>query len=152
MPVAKVLPSRRWWIENTVAIPVLIATLTICLVWDRRDPFEYESTAIRPEPAHAGQDIIVRRAVVWHRQCVGEAFTEIVGPDRVINTYDRGVRYPSDLGYTVAERNITLPKQMPDGWAIYRGSIRFSHCGLTSWIHPIEVQYQERSFEVRRAP
>ncbi len=131
-------------------VAALIGTIAAALVIDRRPPFEYVSTQITPTQAVAGQSIVVHRHVVWHRQCEGFAFTEIVNEaDHIVTIYDRGVRYPAELGDTQAERSIALPLTMRPGLATYRGVIRFSSCGITSRWRPIEVPYQEVRFEVR---
>ena len=153
MSVVQTLKAKKAWVlENFLVLPALAAAAIVYLTFDRRDPFEYIDTTISPPVAIAGQPITIHRSVRWYRQCEGEAWTEIVGPDRIVNVYDRGVRYPSELGHTTADRQITLSKSMPDGTATYRGSIRFHSCGLTSRVMPISIQYQEVNFEVRHAP
>ncbi len=136
------------------AFPAIVSTVIALvfaslLAYDRRPPFEYVSTAIRPLSVVAGQTIVVQRHVVWHRQCEGIAFTEIVNPDRIVTIYDKGVRYPFELGDTYADRSISLPLSMRPGTAMYRGLIRFSKCGITSRLLPIEIPYQEIAFEIR---
>lgn len=128
---------------------VLLTVIVGTLLYDRRPPFEYVSTQISPQIARAGGQIVIHRHVIWYRQCEGIAWTEIVGADRVITAYDRGTRSPYELGDVHASRIITLPQAMRQGEATYRGVIRFSRCGLTSRWWPIEVPYQEVSFEVR---
>lgn len=128
-----------------------IAFITLgLLIYDRRAPFEYLSTEITPRSVYPGQTIVVHRHVLWNRQCQGEAWTEIVSDtDRIITFYDRGTRYPAELGDTRADRSIQLPQTLRPGSATYRGTIRFPSCGLTSRWKPLIVPYQEVSFEVR---
>jgi hypothetical protein len=128
---------------------LIVLTLWGLITYDRREPFEYVSTEITPRIAQAGQSIIVHRHVRWHRRCEGEAWTEIVSVDRIVTAYDKGYRFPSELGDTYAERSISLPMAMRSGTTTYRGVIRFSACGLTSRLWPLEVPYQEATFEVR---
>jgi hypothetical protein len=130
---------------------MIVASIAVgFLVFDRRAPFEYLSTEIVPRIVYPGQTITVRRHVYWHRQCQGEAWTEIVSDtDRIITFYDRGTRYPAELGDTRADRSIQLPQTLRPGSATYRGTIKFPNCGLTSRWSPIIVPYQEVSFEVR---
>jgi len=131
-------------------VTFLIATsFLVFLIFDRRPPFEYVSTTVTPSMVSPGQDITVNRSVIWHRKCEGEAWTEIVSSDRIVTPYDKGYRYPADTGITSAQRVISLPLMMRSGTAYYRGTIRFHNCGLTSRLKPIEIPYQERSFEVR---
>lgn len=133
-----------------LASTVIALSIALLLAFDRRPPFEYLSTAIRPNTITPGQTIVVQRHVVWRRKCEGIAFTEIVNnSDRIVTIYDRGVRYPFELGETYAERSISLPLAMRSGSATYRGVIKFESCGLTSRLFPIEVPYQEVSFEIR---
>lgn len=128
---------------------LLVLALWGGIAYDRRPPFEYISTEITPRMAQPGQSIIVHRHVRWHRRCEGEAWTEIVSADRIVTVYDKGYRFPSELGDTFAERSIALPVAMRSGTATYRGMIRFHNCGITSRFSPVEVPYQEASFEVR---
>lgn len=121
----------------------------VLLAYDRRTPFEYVSTTIRPSSVVAGDTIVVQRHVIWHRQCEGVAFTEIVSNDRIITTYDTGVRYPFALGESYADRSISLPLSIRPGAATYRGVIKFSTCGLTSRVVPLSKSYQEVPFEIR---
>lgn len=116
--------------------------------YDRAPPFEYITTEITPDRPEPGQEIYVRRRVIWHRICEGEAWTEIVGADRIVVIYDRGTRYPSQLGEQVSDRAIMLPKAMTEGPAVYRGIIRFKDCGLSSGLWPLEVRYMSVTFDV----
>ncbi len=128
-----------------------LAFLTVgFLVFDRRPPFEYINTEIAPHTVSPGDSITIWRHVYWHRQCEGEAWTEIVSDsDRIITFYDRGSRYPSELGDTRAARILVLPQTLRPGSATYRGTIRFAQCGLTSRWNPLVVPYQEVTFDVR---
>lgn len=137
--------------RHILAAPISIALVIgtgVFVRYDRAPPFEYITTEVTPELPEPGQEIIVRRRVIWHRICEGEAWTEIVGADRIVVIYDRGTRYPSQLGEQVSERAIILPKVMIDGPAVYRGIIRFKDCGLTSGLWPLEVSYMAVTFEV----
>lgn len=134
-----------------VCLAAALAIIGVLLVaYDRRPPFSYISTELSPSVVMPGQSITVRRHVNWHRQCEGIAFTEVMSfTDRIVTIYDPGTRYPYELGDTYAERVISLPLTMRVGIATYRGLIRFRSCGITSHLWPIEIPYQERTFEVR---
>lgn len=152
MPIAIGKPHVVTWYEHVrdagIATVVAIAVVG-AFILDRRPPFEYISTEIMPKAASPGGPITVYRHVIWHRQCEGVAWTEIVGSDRIVTSYDRGSRAPFELGDVRASRIIILPKTIPPGPATYRGTIKFSNCGITSRWQPIEVPYQEVVFEVR---
>lgn len=124
--------------------------------YDRRAPLVYVDTKVVPEPARAGGDITVHRYVEWRRQCGGEASTEIVSPKGYV--YRRAMTtpaVPAGLGYASVTTTWTLPADLlaegdTIGTATYRGVIRFRDCGITSWILPLSISYQERHFDVRR--
>jgi hypothetical protein len=146
----KVHSLTRVHLQAAITSMVLAAMAVGFLMFDRRVPFEYLSTEIVPRVVYPGQSITVWRHVYWHRQCEGEAWTEIVSEtDRIITFYDRGSRYPAELGDTRAQRTIQLPQTLRPGGATYRGTIRFTKCGITSRWSPIIVPYQEVTFEVR---
>ncbi len=143
-------PTLKLHLQAAIGSMALALVVTGFLVFDRRAPFEYISTEVTPRPVSAGSAIVVHRHVVWNRRCEGEAWTEIVSEvDRTVTNYDRAARYPFELGDTFAERTILLPWTMRPGAATYRGVIRFSACGLTSRWRPIDVPYQQVTFEVR---
>lgn len=153
MPATKALANVEhigsYFREFCLAV-ALAVTGALLLAYDRRPPFTYISTDIYPSIVMPGQSITIKRHVNWHRQCEGIAFTEIVSfSDHIVTIYDPGVRYPSELGDTYADRSISLPLTIRPGQAIYRGLIQFKACGITSRIWPIDVPYQERTFEVR---
>lgn len=146
-PIRSILKEHAYPAMVSMALALTIA---LFLVVDRRPPFEYVSTIIRPIVASSGDTIVVERHVIWHRQCEGVAFTEIVNnADHIITIYDKGVRYPSELGDTRVERSISLPLNMRSGTATYRGVIKFASCGITSRFHSIDVPYQEATFEIK---
>jgi hypothetical protein len=136
------------------------ATLALAfMTWlhfDRAPPFEYVSTDITPSPAVEGSMVTVSRNVIWNRNCDGEIFREVVKPGGQIVLYDRMYRpFPYRLGRQSAQSSFDLPTIMlsPDiskGSAIYRGRVRFTQCGLTSRLMPIEIPFQEVTFEVMR--
>lgn len=128
---------------------VVALSFVVFLIFDRRAPFEYLSTAVSPPVAVAGQSIVVQRHVLWRRKCEGVAFTEIVSSDRIVTIYDRGTRYPFELGETWADRSIALPLAIRPGSATYRGVIKFASCGFTSRLVPLDIPYQEVTFEIR---
>lgn len=134
-----------------ICLVMALAIIGVLLVmYDRRPPLSYISTEISPSVVSSGQPITVHRRVEWHRQCEGVAYTEIVNfSDRIVTPYDPGARYPYELGDTYADRSISLPLAMRAGKAAYRGVIKFRSCGVTSHLVPIEVPFQERTFEVR---
>lgn len=147
--LASVEYVKSYFREVSLAVALAIIG-TLLVSYDRRPPFTYISTDISPPIVMPGQSITIRRHVDWHRQCEGIAFTEIVSfSDHIVTNYDPGTRYPSELGDTYADRSIALPLTMRSGHAIYRGVIQFRTCGITSRIWPIDVPYQERTFEVR---
>jgi hypothetical protein len=129
---------------------------TVLLQIDRAPPFEYVSTEISPAPATEGSPVTVTRNVIWHRNCDGEIMREVVKPGGQIVLYDKTYRpFPYMLGYQNARSSFDLPTIMlaPDmskGTAIYRGRVRFTQCGLTSRLMPIEIPFQEVTFEVVR--
>lgn len=152
MPIAIRRPAVTGWAEHAkiAAMSVgAVACVVGFLLVDRRPPFEYISTEITPHFSYPGGSITVHRHVIWHRQCEGTAWTEIVSADRIITNYDRGTRAPYELGDTKADRTLSLPQSMRPGQATYRGVIKFHNCGLTSRLRPIEIPYQEVLFEVR---
>lgn len=134
--------------EACLAVAIALAG-AILVAYDRRPPFVYISTEMSPAVVMPGQSITVRRHVDWHRQCEGIAYTEIVSSDRIVTIYDPGTRYPFELGDTYADRTISLPLTIRPGNVLYRGSIQFRQCGITSRLWPIEIPYQDRMFEVR---
>ena len=141
--------TSYWLVENLLIIPVICLLVAIFVAYDRRDPFDYINTWITPEVATSGQEITVHREIIWRRQCEGEAWTEVVGSDRIMAIYDRGARYPAQLGETFTERKLTLSKALPNGAAIFRGVIKFKACGLTSRWVALEVPYQVVEFMVK---
>lgn len=159
--MATVLPQRRQrTIENVLIVPLAALTAAAIalwvMVWDRAPPFEYVSTDLSPRPVEEGGILRVSRTVEWHRNCDGEIYREIVKPGGQVVQYDRGYRpYPFHLGRVSANSTFELPPVMlsPDayrGTAFYRGRVRFTRCGITSRILPIEVEFQEVGFEVVR--
>lgn len=151
MPIAINRPIVDWR-ENakTALLSMGVVALAVgFLLVDRRPPFEYVSSAISPVISYPGGSITVHRHVIWSRACEGVAWTEVVSADRIITNYDRGVRAPYELGDVRADRTLALPQSMRPGLATYRGVMKFSHCGLTSRLKPIEVPFQEVTFEVR---
>lgn len=135
---------------------VIVLGGTLLLQLDRAPPFEYVSTDITPNPTVEGSSVQVTRHVIWNRKCDGEIFREIVKPSGQIAFYDRTYRpFPYRLGQQSAQSSFELPTLMlsPDaqrGTALYRGRVRFPRCGLTSWLFPIVVEFQEVTFEVQR--
>lgn len=147
--LASVAHVKSYFREICLALALAISGVLL-IAYDRRPPFSYVSTDISPAAVTPGQTITIHRRVDWHRQCEGLAFTEIVSfSDRIVTIYDPGTRYPFELGETYADRSISLPLTMRAGRAAYRGLIRFRACGITSHLWPIEIPYQERTFEVR---
>lgn len=147
-----IFPDRRSLkLHTTPAISTFtfFLILTTFIIYDRRPPFDYINTDITPQYVSQGGTITINRNVIWYRKCEGEAWTEIVSSDRIVTPYDKGYRYPAETGITFAQRNIELPLVMRKGAAYYRGSIRFHNCGLTSWLKPLKISYQQRSFEVK---
>ena len=145
--------SKRWAIENLLVFPAIAALVALSVAYDRRPPFEYLETNIGPQPAQAGKEITVSRSVIWYRQCEGEAWTELVTPKGYVIPRERALRYPSFLGHTMGVSHILLPRDMiPEnetyGSATYRGVIKFKNCGFTSRLWPLEVPYQETTFQV----
>jgi len=146
--------SRQWVVshENSFIIPA-VGVLAALLWWwvfviDRAPPFEYINTTISPSPAVAGQSVAVRRYLDWHRQCEGDVWREVVGPDKIVRAYDKTYTRVPSLGHQVIESQFILPMAIPDGKAIYRGRVVFRSCGLTSRLMPIEVSFQEVAFDV----
>lgn len=142
---AKPVVRRNFW-------PAIISiALAGSIIYDRRAPYEYISTDIEPQPAHAGDMVTVRRQGMWLRRCEGEGdvWREIVKTNKAVVSYDRGyTRIPYDLGYQEAESRFRLDPMAP-GHAKFRGRLMFWRCGLTSRIWPIEIPFQEVEFEVR---
>lgn len=159
MPIT-VVARRERTIENLLIVPLAAIVAAAIAVWvfvvDRAPPFEYVSTDLSPRPVEEGGILRVSRTVVWHRDCDGEIFREVVKPGGQIVHYDRGYRpYPFHLGRVTATSTFDLPPVMlspdqPRGTAIYRGRVRFTNCGFTSRIWPLEVPFQEAAFEVVR--
>lgn len=153
MPIAiKRFSHVASWHDHAVVAAITMATVVVgvtALMVDRRPPVEYIATDITPRAVYPGGTITIHRHVVWHRKCEGTALTEVVSADRIVTNYDRNTRSPYELGDTRADRTIALPKTIAPGTTTYRGVLKFPNCGLTSRWWPIEVPYQEVTFEVR---
>ena len=150
---------RLTFIHHLYALVGSVAmVLSVVTAWqiDRAAPFEYIRTEISPSPAVEGQTVTVTRYVIWHRQCDGQVFREVVKPSGQIAIYDRGYRpFPAMLGPQSAASSFVLPTVMlsPDmtrGVALYRGRVRFTNCGLTSRVWPIDIPFREEPFEIVR--
>lgn len=139
----------RQHVYGAILAMLFAVSVSAFLVFDRAPPLEFVTTDIVPASARPGDAVMVRRNTIWRRDCEGEAWTEIVGSNRIINFYDKGTRYPYDLGETHTDRTIEISKSISAGKAIYRGVVRFRSCGLTSRWRPIDVPYQEVEFEIR---
>lgn len=141
----------------TFVYAVLAAALVMGLVrWDRRAPLMYVDTKVVPDPVKSGGDITVHRYVEWRRGCAGEASTEVVSPKGYVFSRVKSTpAVPQGLGYSSVVTTWTLPADLlaegdTIGTATYRGAISFHDCGITSWLVPLTIPYQERKFDVRR--
>jgi hypothetical protein len=142
----------------TAGLTVLGIIGSLLLNYDRREPFLYAKVTLSPIPAKAGQAILVRREIVWLRHCEreGEVWREIVRPNGTISQYDRRyTRVPSDLGLQIVENPFWLDAAVLDnaeneGTALFRLSVIFHHCGITSGFRPIHGPRLEIPFRVVR--
>jgi hypothetical protein len=154
------IPRQATVIDHLRALVgcVIVALVALVLLqYDRRPPFEYVDTFVEPNPVAEGGELFIHRTVRWFRHCDGEIYREVVRPTGVVAEYDRGYRpFPYSLGQQSASSSFHLPASMlakgqDHGVATYRGRVRFTDCGLTSRIWPIEVAFQPMMFEVVRA-
>lgn len=121
---------------------LLGALIAAGVAWDRRNPLDIITLEVAPTSQVVGDWIVVRKEVRWHRRCVGDVYSEIVGSDKVIRYFTREtIGPPFDLELpTIHHRRIKIPIDVPRGPAVYRSAIIFRNCGITSrWGWPLDI-------------
>lgn len=132
-----------------ISVIVLFFGGLLLLSLDRRPPVIPVEGQILPVPVIPGRPAKIVWENNWVRQCEGVVSREVVGPDRVIRPYmSYRSRIPNKLGYQTSETIFTMPLASPPGEHMYRATIRFYDCGVTSWLVPIEVDVPVIYFDV----